>query len=119
MTTTADVQSEMRRADHWDSTGIVTSGVVWLAAGLVAYLREPRQAGGGLALGMALQWMALRYQHRIGIDVAETQAAVCFAVTVIGIAVLSRAAQSWAVADRIVAVGVLCGLAWLIARTGG
>ena len=32
----------MRRSYIWGATGIMTSGSVWLVAGLVAYLKDPR-----------------------------------------------------------------------------
>lgn len=73
----------------------------------------------GFAFGISMQWTALRYQHRVGITVAEVQALVWFAVTMIGIGVLSRSALAWAPSERVVAIGVMCGLGWLIARTGG
>lgn len=51
MSTLPEFQSEMRRAYLWGSTGIVTSGVVWLVAALVAYLRDPHQAVWTLFIG--------------------------------------------------------------------
>jgi hypothetical protein len=51
MLTIADHQADMRRAYLWGATGIVTSGVVWLLAGLVAYLRDPQQAVWTLFIG--------------------------------------------------------------------
>ena len=44
MTTLADFQQDMRRGYIWGATGIMTSGLVWLAAGLVAWFRDPRTA---------------------------------------------------------------------------
>lgn len=73
----------------------------------------------GFGFGMSMQWIALRYLHRLGVTVAEVQTMVWFAVTMIGIAVLSRSFLQWALTERVVALGILCGLAWLIGRTGG
>lgn len=44
MPTLADFQEDMRRGYIWGATGIMTSGLVWLAAGLVAYFKDPRAA---------------------------------------------------------------------------
>ncbi len=44
MTTLAEFQEDMRRGYIWGATGIMTSGVVWLAAGLVAFFDDPRRA---------------------------------------------------------------------------
>jgi hypothetical protein len=39
-----DFQDDMRRGYLWGATGIMTSGLVWLAAGLMAYFDNPRKA---------------------------------------------------------------------------
>ena len=44
MVTLAEFQEDMRRGYIWGATGIMTSGMVWLAAGLVAYFNDPRKA---------------------------------------------------------------------------
>lgn len=42
MQSLAEYQQDMRRSYIWGATGIMTSGSVWLAAALVAYLKDPR-----------------------------------------------------------------------------
>ena len=44
MQSLADFQEDMRRGYLWGATGIMTSGLVWMAAGLVAYFNDPRNA---------------------------------------------------------------------------
>lgn len=44
MVTLAEFQQDMRRGYLWGATGVMTSGLVWLAAGLVAWLQDPRLA---------------------------------------------------------------------------
>lgn len=100
-----------------DALGFVHAARIW--QGDVVHWPSVARSGGAFAFGMVMQWISLRFQHRMGITVAELQAAVWFAATMIGIAVLSRAVQQWPIADRLVAVGVLCGLTWLVVRTGG
>lgn len=51
MSTTSEYQSEMRQCYIWGSTGIVTSGIVWLVAALVAYLGTPQNAVWTLFIG--------------------------------------------------------------------
>lgn len=53
MSTLFEFQADMRRAYIWGATGIVTSGVVWLAAACVAYLHDPRVAVWTLFIGAA------------------------------------------------------------------
>jgi hypothetical protein len=47
------LQEDMRRGYLWGATGIMTSGVVWLAAGLVAYFNDARNAIWVLFIGAA------------------------------------------------------------------
>lgn len=44
MRTLDEFQADMRRGYLWGATGIMTSGLVWSLAGLVAYLKDPRIA---------------------------------------------------------------------------
>lgn len=53
MTPLSEFQADMRRAYIWGSSGIVTSGVVWFVAALVAYLDDPRHAVWTLFIGAA------------------------------------------------------------------
>lgn len=53
MSTIAEHQADMRRAYIWGATGIVTSGVVWLIAGLVAYFVSPKNSVWTLFIGAA------------------------------------------------------------------
>lgn len=100
-----------------DAYGFVHAARIW-RDDLVHWPALGRSAL-GFGGGMAMQWMALRYLHRLGVTVAELQTMLWFTVTMIGIAVLSRSALQWAPGDRLVALGVLCGLGWLIARNPG
>jgi hypothetical protein len=53
MNTLAEFQDDMRRGYLWGATGVMTSGLVWLAAGLVAYFDDPRNAIWTLFVGAA------------------------------------------------------------------
>lgn len=53
MNTVAEFQDDMRRGYLWGATGVMTSGLVWLAAGLVAYFDHPRNAIWTLFVGAA------------------------------------------------------------------
>ena len=44
MLTLDEFQEDMRRGYLWGATGIITSGLVWLAAGLTASFHDPRHA---------------------------------------------------------------------------
>jgi hypothetical protein len=51
MSTITQHQEDMRRAYHWGALGIVTSGLVWLAAAIVAYVNDPKNAVWTLFIG--------------------------------------------------------------------
>jgi hypothetical protein len=51
MSTLDEFQKDMRNGYLWGSTGIITSGLVWLAAGLVACFSLPQQAIWTLFIG--------------------------------------------------------------------
>jgi hypothetical protein len=53
MSTIAEHQADMRRAYIGGATGIVTSGIAWLVAGLVAYYVSPKNAVWTLFIGAA------------------------------------------------------------------
>lgn len=99
-----------------DAYGFVHASRIWRGDDLnwVALGRSAL----GFGFGISMQWIALRYLHRLGVTIAEVQTMVWFAVTMVGIAVLSRSFLEWALSERVVALGILCGLGWLIARTG-
>jgi hypothetical protein len=53
MTSIAQHQEDMRRAYNWGATGIVTSGLIWLAAAVVAHVNDPKNAVWTLFIGAA------------------------------------------------------------------
>ena len=99
-----------------DAYGFVHASRIW--RGDLIHFGELGRSSLGFALGLAAQLLGLRYLNRLGITVAEIQAIAWFAVVIIGVAVLNRTVIDWAGSDRLVALGVVCGLGWLIIRTG-
>lgn len=53
MSNLAALQKDMRQGYLWGATGVTTSGLVWLAAALVAYLDSPTRAIWTLFIGAA------------------------------------------------------------------
>ena len=53
MNTLADNQQDMRSGYLWGATGIITSGLVWLAAAAVAFYATPKHAVWTLFIGAA------------------------------------------------------------------
>lgn len=100
-----------------DAYGFVHAARIWRSD--LPDLGELGRSAAGFGTGMAAQWLAIRYLHRLGITLAEVQAIAWFVVAMVGIALLNRTFFDWAPTDRMVGLGVVLGLGWLIARTGG
>jgi hypothetical protein len=100
-----------------DAYGFVHAAQVWREERLVGAAMARSALGFGC--GLAMQWLAIRFLQQAGIRVVELQMMLQFALTIIGIALLSRSFFGWDLPDQAVAVGVLCGIGWLVARVGG
>lgn len=99
-----------------DSLGFVYAAKVW-QAGALSWPDVGRSALGWI-LGMTIYVIALKYMARLGVTSAEMQTVVWFAMTIIGVVIFSGKFFSWPRLEQGVAVLVLVGLGWLLARTG-
>jgi hypothetical protein len=97
-----------------DSHGFVHASRMWREGTLV--WREWLWSAIGFTLGSAMYWLSLRYTGRLGIVSAEAQVMVWFAVTIVGVAVVSGKFGEWPLVDRLVALVVASGLGWLMVR---
>jgi len=99
-----------------DALGFVYAARVW--QGGVFQWREALVSAGCFQFGVSMYWVALRTLSTWGVVSTEAQTLVWFAATIIGVAILSGHFLRWQVLDQTVALGVLAGIAWLLARTG-
>lgn len=99
-----------------DSLGFVYAARTW-QAGVLSWPDVGRSALGWI-LGMTMYVIALKYMARLGVTSAEMQTVVWFAMTIIGVVIFSGRFFSWPRLEQAVAVLVLVGLGWLLARTG-
>jgi hypothetical protein len=72
----------------------------------------------GFWTGITLYVLALKFMARMGVTSAEIQTIVWFTMTIIGVVIFSGKFLSWPRLEQAVAVLVLMGLGWLLARTG-
>ncbi|MGQ0698422.1 MAG: hypothetical protein ACT4PZ_09280 [Panacagrimonas sp.] len=72
----------------------------------------------GFSIGMTIFWLAVRAMSQVGTVAPEVQALAWFGVTTIGVAVLSGEFFTWRLADQAVSALVICGIGWLLFRTG-
>lgn len=100
-----------------DAQGFVHAARVW-AGGHVVW-REVAASALGYAFGAAAYWLAIRFLNQLGVSSPEVQTLGWFAVTILGVALFSGDFSRWQAIDRLVAVGVLAGVGWLIVRTEG
>ena len=99
-----------------DSLGFVYAAKIWRGDS-ISWIDVARSALGWGA-GITLYVFSLRYMARLGVTSAEIQTAVWFAMTIIGVVVLSGRFFTWPRLEQSVAVLVLVGLGWLLVRTG-
>jgi hypothetical protein len=99
-----------------DALGFVYAARVWHGGSF--HLREALLSAACFQFGVAMYWVALRTLSAWGVVSTEAQTLVWFAATIIGVAILSGQFLRWQVLDQSVAVAVLAGIAWLLARTG-
>lgn len=99
-----------------DSLGFVYASKVWQKDTL-SWIDLGKSALGWWG-GITMYVLSLRYMARMGVTSAELQTIVWFAMTIIGVVVFSGKFLAWPRLEQAVAVLVLIGLGWLLARTG-
>lgn len=99
-----------------DALGFVHAARVWQGGSFVG--REALYSAACFQFGVAMYWIALRTLSAWGVVSTETQTLVWFAATIICVAILTGQFLRWQMLDQTVALGVLVGIAWLLARTG-
>jgi hypothetical protein len=100
----------------FDSFGFAHAASMWRGGNLV--WTELAKSAVGFLVGMLMYWVAVRYLGQAGIVMAEIQTLLWFGVTIVGVAILRGRFFSWPTGDQLVAIGVMAGLAWLLARPG-
>jgi hypothetical protein len=69
------------------------------------------------SVGVVLYLVSLRYLTRLGVTSAEIHTIVWFAMTIVGVIVISGKFFSWPRLEQGVATVLLMGLGWLLVRT--
>jgi hypothetical protein len=100
-----------------DAFGFTHAALIWQNGRLV--WGEVARSAAGFVAGISVYWLVLKYMTAVGIVSPEIQTIAWFAVTLVGVAVLSGKFLGWPLLDQVVAVAVLAGIGWLLVRTGG
>jgi NhaP-type Na+/H+ or K+/H+ antiporter len=98
-----------------DAQGFVHASRVWAADRFV--WPELARSALGFAAGISAYWLSVRFMQRVGIDGADIQTVIWFAVTIIGVAIAGGRFGKWPLVDQVVAGAVIAGLAWLLVRS--
>ena len=101
----ADAQGFIHASTTW-----VNGKIIW-AEGFKSLL--------AFGIGAICYLLGANYLKQAGIVSPEIQTIIWFVVTIIGVAVISGKFLHWHLVDQIVGVAVLCGITWLLVRTGG
>jgi hypothetical protein len=98
-----------------DARGFVYAARAWPDGRLDAKLASASMLAffGGLSLYI----ISVRFMQSFGLHGVALQSALWFVVTAVGIAAMDGSVGSWTRAQQVVAVGLVAGLAWLIATT--
>jgi uncharacterized membrane protein len=101
----------------FDAQGFIYASKMWKDGALV------KVAAGKSILfffvGMTLYLFSLRFQQQVSVISPELQSLFWFSVTLVGVAIINGKFMQWSNLDRVIALIILCGIGWLLVRTGG
>lgn len=98
-----------------DSLGFFYASRIWQNETLS--VSDLAKSALGWAVGISLYVLSLRPLSTAGVTSAEVQTAVWFAMTIIGVVVLSGRVWQWHRLDQMLAGVVVVALGWLLVRT--
>ena len=100
-----------------DAQGFIHASTTWMDGKII--WGECLKALSGFGLGAICYLLAINFLKQAGIVSSEMQTITWFTVTIIGVALFTGKFLHWHIADQIVALAVIAGVAWLLVRTGG
>jgi len=100
-----------------DSYGFVHATGAWRGGALVG--SELARSAIGFVVGIMSYWLVVRYLGALGVRSVTLQTLGWFAVTIVGVAVVSGDIARWSPVNKVVGVAVVAGVGWLLvaART--
>ena len=99
-----------------DAQGAIHAAKIWQGERLD--WAELGKSALGFAVGISVFWVVIKYMTALGVVAPEIQTITWFSMMIIGVALFSGAFFSWQWTEKVVAVGVLAGIGWLLFRTG-
>ncbi len=101
----------------FDAQGFIYASQSWKDGVLVKTAAV--KSIGYFFVGMTLYLVSLRFQQQVRVISPELQSLFWFSVTLVGVAIINGKFVQWSSLDRLVAILILCGIGWLLARNGG
>ncbi len=98
-----------------DAQGFVHAANVWHNGKIV--WAEITKSALGVILGLTAYWIAIKFLQDVGIVTPEIQTIGWFAITIVGVALISGKFIHWQTVDQIVALLVIFGIGWLLVKT--
>lgn len=99
-----------------DAQGFLHASKIWQDGKLV--WDQLAKSALGFSAGIGSYWLSLRYMRELGVVAPEIQTLTWFAVSLIGVALLSGKFFKWPLVDQAVALAVLVGVGFLLVRRG-
>jgi hypothetical protein len=99
-----------------DTYGFVHATGAWRGGALV--VSELARSAIGFAVGIATYWLVVRYLAELGVRSTTLQTLGWFAVTIVGVAVVSGDVARWSPINQVIAGAVVAGVGWLLVNAG-
>jgi hypothetical protein len=95
-----------------DTYGFVHAAALWNGGAIVG--SELARSAAGFGVGIGSYWLVVRYLEALGVQSTTLQTLGWFAVTIVGVAVVSGDIAGWSLINKIIAVAIVVGIAWLL-----
>jgi hypothetical protein len=99
-----------------DSYGFIHATEAWRGGTLVG--SELARSALGFAIGIGTYWLVVRYLKALGVQSTTVQTLGWFAVTIVGVAVVSGDVARWSAVNKAIGVAVVAGVGWLLVDAG-
>jgi hypothetical protein len=95
-----------------DTYGFVHAAGLWNRGVIVG--SELARSAAGFAVGIASYWLVVRYLEALRVQSPTLQTLGWFAVTIVGVAIVSGDIAGWSLINKVIAVAIVIGVAWLL-----
>jgi hypothetical protein len=99
-----------------DSYGFIHATQAWSGGTLIG--SELARSALGFAIGIGTYWLVVRYLEALGVQSVTIQTLGWFAVTIVGVALVSGDIARWSPINKAIGVAVVAGVGWLLVDAG-